>query len=286
MHYYTLLNATPTATLSPVRHSGVDGVLTGSALQLEEAAKVEAKRQEVAGRSATMAREVEAAAARRLADAEAAAERRTAAKAAAASGAPGAAASVDLKAEAADEAAAEGAGACHVSCMQLSHCQTSVSFVLKHLVAYTCDASPAIHMLGGHTAVLSCRTLNTAFCMRKMISLSLLQMMKQRMEPWRRLSMPLAKRRSCKTQTWQHSKTVPHKVTDQPMAPSSSQAVWRKTATWQQHILRVKIRTTGSSVLLLSLWRHGQQTAVHVQEYQPFCVNPSVPMKVVQPRMQ
>lgn len=230
--------------------------LTGSALQLEEAAKVEAKRQEVAGRIAAMAREVEAAAARRLADAEAAAQRRTAAKAGAASGAPGAAASDDPKAEAADEdMAAEGAGACYVLCLQLSPCQTSASYAPKHL-SYAYVAMPAIHM-GGLTAVGVAEpwALQSALAHDDM---SLLQMMRQRMEPWRRLSMLLAKRRSCKMQTWKHSKTMQHKVTDQPMVLFSSQAVWRRTATWQQHILRAKIRTTGSSLFVLSPWRHGQ----------------------------
>ena len=93
-------------------------VLISSALQLEEAAKVEAKRQEVAGRLAAMALEVEAAAARRLADAEAAAQRRSAAKAAAASGAPDPAATDEPQADADEDMAAEGADACYDSCMQ------------------------------------------------------------------------------------------------------------------------------------------------------------------------
>ena len=78
-------------------------------MQLEEAAKVEAKRLEIADRVAAMAKEVEAAAARRLTDSEAALQRRSAATAAAASGAPPADAADPAQAEAADEEmAAEG----------------------------------------------------------------------------------------------------------------------------------------------------------------------------------
>ena len=96
-------------------------VLISSALQLEEAAKVEAKRQEIAGRLAAMALEVEAAAARRLADAEAATQRRNAAKAAAASGAPHPAATEEPQADADDDMAAEGEDALYDLCMQLLH---------------------------------------------------------------------------------------------------------------------------------------------------------------------
>lgn len=88
---------------------GVVSLLISCALQLEEAAKVEAKRQEIAGRLAVMAKEVEAAAARRLADAEAATQRWNAAKAAAASGAPDPAATDEPQAEADEDMAAEGA---------------------------------------------------------------------------------------------------------------------------------------------------------------------------------